>query len=77
MFYSFYTEITVAKTGFRRTESMQFATHVIRRQSTVNSLITKKISNNFISGGGILVDRGKILFLIHSVVLGSGNDVIQ
>jgi len=56
---------------------MQFATHVIRRQSTVNSLITEKISNNFISGGGILVDRGKILFLIHSVVLGSRNDVIQ
>ena len=56
---------------------MQFTTHVIRRKSTVNSLITEKISNNFISGRGILVDRGKILLLIHSVVLGNGNDVIQ
>jgi len=56
---------------------MQFTTHVISRQSTVNSLKTEKISNNFITGHGILVDRGKILFLIHSVVFGSGNDVIQ
>jgi len=72
----FYIEITAAKTGFKWTEWMQFTAHVISRRSTVNSLITEKISNNFISGRRILVDRGKILFLIHSVVLGSRNDLI-
>ena len=55
---------------------MQFTTHVISRQSTVNSLLTEKISNNSISGHGIFVDRGKILFLIHSVVLTSRNDLM-
>ena len=49
---------------------------MISRQSTVNSLITEKISSNSISGHGILVDRGKILFLIHSVVLSSRNDLM-
>ena len=55
---------------------MQLTTHVISRQSTVNSLLTEKISNNSISGHGVLVDRGKILFLIHSVVLSSRNDLM-
>ena len=56
---------------------MQFTTHVISARSTINSLTTEKISNNIISGRRILVDRGKILLLIHSVVLGSRNDLIQ
>ena len=54
---------------------MQFTTHVISRHSTVNSPIAE-ISNNSISGHGIFVDRGKILFLIHSVVLSSRNDLM-
>ena len=56
---------------------MQFTSHVISARSTINSLITEKISNNINSERGILVDRGKILFLIHSVVLGSRKDLIQ
>jgi len=54
---------------------MEFTTHVISRHSTVNSPIAE-ISNNSISGHGILVDRGKVLFLIHSVVLSSRNDLM-
>jgi len=71
----FYIEITVAKTGFKRTEWKQFTAHVISGRSMVNSLTTEKISNNFSSGRWILVDSGKISFVIHSVVLGSRNDL--
>ena len=55
---------------------MQLTAHVISGRSMVNSLITEKISNNFLSGCRILVDRGKILFLLHSVVLGSRNGLM-
>ena len=55
---------------------MQFTIHVISRQSMVNSLVTEKICSSSVSGYGILVDRGKILFLIHSAVLSSRNDLM-